>query len=259
MRKLLFFIAGLVVVLPSFSVSYTSRGSGNTVATSRSLMASTPFSDTTVSYSGEVEEDDTDQYEAAKELCLANNIGIGNTFVWASRYSNSASYNSLIEDVENPENNTCFVRVEVTSADPGVDLSFVDPAYFEMGQNLTCGDWTDKEKIQEEVLDAKKKGRGWAIAGASVGGAALGVGAMELFGNKAIGGKVMGQKGMEEREKLISQLLTLKNKDATAYNSLISDIKQLNTACNNIPDTYSNKPNACAVDYASLLSELGEK
>ena len=47
----------------------------------------------------------TNNREKEKQACISNNIGVGNTFVWASRYSNTANYATMVEDVENPENN----------------------------------------------------------------------------------------------------------------------------------------------------------
>ena len=72
-----------------------------------------------------------DMREKERAACMQNNIGVGNTFVWASRYSDISGYTTMIEDVENPENNTCFVRVDVKSTDPKIDLSDIPGKYFE--------------------------------------------------------------------------------------------------------------------------------
>ena len=139
----------------------------------------------------EPEKPAVDTREKERTACISNNIGIGNTFVWASRYSDLNNYATMVEDVENPENNTCFVLVGLRSTDSRIDLSDIPSKYFEMGRDITCGAWADEGKIEQRILDAKKKGRTWATVGGAVGGAALGVGAMELFGNRLIGNDVM--------------------------------------------------------------------
>ena len=169
--------------------------------------------------------------QAEKEACLANNLATGNTFVWASVYSNASDYSSMVEDVMNPGNNACYVRVNLTSSDSSVDLSDMPVRYFKMDKTVTCGQWVEEATLQERVLESKKKGRAWAIAGAAVGGAALGVGAMELFGNKLIGGKVEGQAALTGTELLCSQLKVLKEKDSEKYQTLMDFIKKLQPAC----------------------------
>ncbi|MBO7508755.1 MAG: hypothetical protein J6T57_00565 [Alphaproteobacteria bacterium] len=186
-----------------------------------------------------------DKREKERAACLQNNIGVGNTFVWASRYSNINDYSTMIEDVENPENNTCFVLVSLKSADSRIDLSDIRSQYYEMGRNITCGAWADEAKIEQRILDAKKKGRTWATIGGAVGGAALGVGSMELFGNKLIGGAVEGQKGLQGNELLRSQLLVLKEKDKTSYDAFIKDLKALRDAC-------ANNTDAKCTEYSGL-------
>lgn len=186
-----------------------------------------------------------DRREKEKAACIQNNIGVGNTFVWASRYSNINDYSTMIEDVENPENNTCFVLVSLKSADSRIDLSDIRSQYYEMGRNITCGAWADEAKIEQRILDAKKKGRTWATIGGAVGGAALGVGSMELFGNKLIGGAVEGQKGLQGNELLRSQLLVLKEKDKTSYDAFIKDLKALRDAC-------ANNTDAKCTEYSGL-------
>lgn len=135
-----------------------------------------------------------DMREKEKAACINNNIGIGNTFVWASRYSNTNNYASMVEDVENPENNICFVKVELKSSDSKISVADVPSQYFEMGRDITCGAWADEGVLRQRILDAKKTARTWGTVGGAVGGAGVGVGMMELFGNKLIGGKVEGQK-----------------------------------------------------------------
>lgn len=174
-------------------------------------------------------ESTKDMREAERNACINNNIGIGNTFVWASRYSDTSNYNSMVEDTEHPENNVCFVRVELKSDDSSrVSVSDVPAKYFMWGENIECGSWADAKEIEQRILDARKGARVGGIVAASVGGAGIGVGAMELFGNKLIGGKVQGQKADEQ----------------TIYNSYLKDL------ANNNPDEYDR-----VVEALKIVSE----
>lgn len=209
----------------------------------------------------EMKPAEKDMREREKRACLQNNIGIGNTFVWASRYSNLGSYSTMIEDVEEPENNTCFVKVELKSDDPKISVADVPSKYFEMGRDITCGEWADYDNLKSRILDAKKSARTWATVGGAVGGAAIGVGAMELFGNKLIGGKVMGQKDLEGLELLESQLAVLKKDNEVDYNRFIEHLGNLKCACDDSkwPDT-SKKPAACTeYEYAFVLPGVNNK
>ena len=174
--------------------------------------------------------DKVDMREDERNACNANNVGVGNTFVWASRYSDTNNYATMIEDTESPENNTCFVRVELKSRDPKVDVSGFESKYYEMGKNITCGEWLDEEEMRQTILDAKKSKRAWATVGGTVGGAAVGVGAMELFGNKLIGGKVEGQKDKRltdaDRRRIVYANMTSEEK-----NILKTKIAEIKTAC----------------------------
>jgi len=172
-----------------------------------------------------------DKREKEKLACLSNNIGVGNTFVWASRYSNVNDYATMVEDVENPENNTCFVRVELKSNDPKINVDDVIVKYHEFGKTITCGQWADYDVLKARILDAKKSARTWATVGGVVGGAGVGVGAMELFGNKLIGGKVEGQKSLSDGELLYSQLLVMEKENQTEYNEFISMLTELKKDC----------------------------
>ena len=197
-----------------------------------------------------------DRREKEKAACLQNNIGVGNTFVWASRYSNINDYSTMIEDVENPENNTCFVRVTLKSSDSRFDLSDIPGQYYEMGRNITCGAWADADKIEKRILDAKKNARTWATVGGAVGGAALGVGSMELFGNSLIGGKVQGQKNknLTENEVYRSQLLVMKKGGSAQYNEAIDYLRTLKTECDGWQGADADKPQPCKTyDYDYLL------
>ena len=181
----------------------------------------------------------------AKTRCLQNNAGVGDVFVWASRYSKTQSYSSMIEDVYEPENNTCFVKVSLDSDDPAVNLSDMPHKYVIMGKNMICGDWVEESVIEERVLAAKKKGRVWASVGAAVGGAAVGVGAMELFGNKLIGGAVEGQAALTGSDLLCSQLKTLKETDQSRYNSIIQEVNILKDSCAKANWQTKQKPEEC--------------
>ena len=199
-----------------------------------------------------------DKREKEKAACMANNIGIGNTFVWASRFGNSSNYASLIEDTENPENNICFVRVELKSSDARINVSDIAPVYYEMGRNITCGSWTDESKMQTRILEAKKTGRTWGTVAAVVGGAGLGVGAMELFGNKAIGGKVEGQADLSPYEKLRSQLIVLKKEDNARYSQFRAYLENLKRECESSvwsePGAPSRPAECTTYQYDALLS-----
>lgn len=200
-----------------------------------------------------------DMREKEKNACINNNIGIGNTFVWASRYSNRDNYATMVEDTENPENNTCFVRVEVKSTDNRVSTSDIPAKYFEWGQNITCGAWADEGTLKQRILDAKKTARTWATVGGAVGGAGVGVGIMELFGNKLIGGKVQGQKNMiDDKQKLLkSQLLTLKEKNPTQYKEFKDNLGSLVEECNKDIWTDDNQPEACKeYDFEGILNAM---
>lgn len=158
-----------------------------------------------------------DMREAERNACINNNIGVGNTFVWASRYSNTNDYASMTEDVTNPQNNVCFVRVELKSDDSRVSVSDVPAKYFMWGENIECGSWANETEMEKRILDAKKGARIGGIVASTVGGAAVGVGAMELFGNRLIDGKVMGQKSnkLTRAELYASQIKFLQNRGST--------------------------------------------
>ena len=200
-----------------------------------------------------------DMREKERDACIRNNIGVGNTFVWASRYSDAGNYTTMIEDIENPDNNICFVRVDLKSSDSRIDLGGFPGKYFEMGQNIACGSWVDEGKVEQQILNAKKKGRTLATIGGAVGGAAMGVGAMELFGNKLIDGAVQGQKAernLTQNELLRSQLLVLKSENKAEFDSIMKDLAELSDMC--AEDKWVNqRPQECnEIDYAYLLANV---
>lgn len=197
----------------------------------------------------EVKPDDTpdeqpeiDMREKERAACINNNIGIGNTFVWASRYSDINNYATMVEDVEQPENNTCFVLVDLKSADSRIDLSGFKGKYFEMGRDITCGSWVDENDIEKRILDAKKKNRTLATIGGAVGGAALGVGSMELFGNRLIGGAVMGQKAGTTEEQFKVYVSNLPDAERT---QLVQSFKEMYETCESWQSAYGDKPTEC--------------
>ncbi|MBE6460771.1 MAG: hypothetical protein E7007_02585 [Alphaproteobacteria bacterium] len=214
----------------------------NTPSESIKPIASTPIA--------EAPDPELEQIMKYRNVCLSNNIGIGNTFVWAARDSNISNYTYMTEDLENQKNNTCFVRVDISSYDPRIDVSDIGSKYFEMGQNITCGSWVDEKMLEKRILDAKKSGRTWATVGGAVGSAAVGVGTMELFGNKLIGGKVMGQKALEGQELLRSQVLALKKNNQSEYNRIINALDDLENVCNDksLWNTDSDRPQDCNPD-----------
>jgi hypothetical protein len=198
-----------------------------------------------------------DKRDKEKQACINNNIGAGNTFVWASRYSNTNNYVSMVEDLENPENNVCFVRVELKSSDSKVSVSDIPAVYYEMGRTITCGTWADAKKLEDRILDSKKSARTWGTVAGVVGGAGLGVGAMELFGNKLIGGSVEGQKGLSADELLRSQLLVMKQNKDPKYDEYRRSLQALKDACNDkvwMDASAEEKPSGCGtISYDALL------
>lgn len=199
----------------------------------------------------------TDNREKEKLACISNNIGIGNTFVWASRYSNTNDYATMVEDVENPENNVCFVLVEVKSNDPKISVSDVPGKYFVMGNDITCGDWADVDTLRQRILDAKKSVRTWATVGGVVGGAGIGVGAMELFGNRWIGGAVEGQAAMDDGQLLLSQLLVMRDSGDPEYDDFVENLTVLQQECNSDVWMVGGKPAECdKFDYEFILNGL---
>jgi len=198
--------------------------------------------------------------EKERLACVSNNIGVGNTFVWASRLSNTGSYSTMVEDTENPDNNVCYVRVEIKSNDQRINVSDMQGQYFPMGTNITCGSWLDEKKLEQRILDGKKTARTWATVGGGVAGAAVGVGSMELFGNKLIGGAVQGQKDLEGTKLLRSQLLVLKKDNKSEYNKIISELKTIKAECDAATSKEGEAKTLCEkYDYDELISTENAK
>ena len=200
-------------------------------------------------------EPEVDNRDAERVACLSNNVGMDATFVWASKFSNTASYATMVEDVEHPENNVCFAHVKIASSDAGINLSDFDSKYFPVDEVVTCGSWINKEKLENRILEAKKTARTLATIGGAVGGAGIGVGAMELFGNELIGGAVQGQKALDGDELFISQLKVLRDDDKTKYESIKKTLKQLKELCDANPSISDCK----TVKYNNILTAVGEK
>jgi len=197
-----------------------------------------------------------------RKACLKNNIGIGNTFVWASKNSNTSNYAGMVEDTENPENNVCFVLVGMRSEDPNISTVDIQPQYFEWGQNITCGNWVDEGKMKDRILDAKKKTRTLATIAGTVGGAGVGFGAMELYGNQLLENAgvhgVMGQKAYAPYsvDWYYAQANALKEKNETLYNDFVDLAGKVAEACK----VATNKPTECTQDdKIKGILELCEK
>ena len=267
MNKFFSLIAILAVSMSVADAAPAGRGraSKSSQMESRAAVTKKSVDSTVVSEPTVVEEkvEDTapevevkkDMREREKAACIQNNVGVGATFVWASRYSNTASYNSMVEDTEFPENNVCFVKVGMKSNDARVDVSDIPTKYFVMGENITCGGWTDAEVLKQRILDAKKKGRTWATVGGVVGGAGVGVGAMELFGNKLIDGAVEGQADMEGTELLCSQMKVLKQEKSSKYNDIVDALNEIKKYCDDASLwTTTAQPEECkSYDYKTLV------
>ncbi len=200
------------------------------------------------------DEEVVDMREAERNACINNNIGIGNTFVWASKYSNTSDYASMVEDVEHPENNVCFVRVELNSTNESrIKVSDIEPKYFMWGEPIVCGSWVSKKKMEDRILEARKGARIGGIVATTVAGVGLGVGAMELFGNDLIGGKVMGQKSSSVKKETLykNELLALKKKDKVKFDEYNENLKQISEYCKDRSD------DDCSL-YTDLYKEINK-
>lgn len=199
------------------------------------------------------EEETKDMREEERNACINNNIGVGNTFVWASRNSDTSDYANMVEDVENPENNVCFVKVELKSDDESrVKVSDIAPKYFMWGEAIECGSWADAKEMEQRILDARKGARIGGIVASTVGGAGLGVGAMELIGNTSIKGW-KGQKELEGTELYRSQILSLQNskkaEDQAKAADIIASLKVIKEAKNQMSDE-------AYAQYEALIEEF---
>jgi len=193
--------------------------------------------------------------DAERMACVRNNIGMNNTFVWAARDSNTSSYATMVEDVEHPENNVCFVLVGMRSQDSRINVSDIQPQYFEWGENITCGSWVDEAKMEARILDAKKTARTLGTIGGAVGGAGIGVGAMELFGNKLLANagvkSVGGQEELSGVNLIASQAAVFKEKHSTDYDYFLTLVGELKEFCGKSEN--EENENCRDVKYANLI------
>lgn len=237
-----------VMSAPRYTASIKSLGMSNSKTTAEVVVPveTEPVEEETV-----VEEPEIDMRDAERNACINNNIGMGNTFVWASKFSDTSNYANMVEDAEHPENNVCFVRVELKSTNESrIKVNDIEPKYFMWDETIKCGSWVSKKKMEERILDAKKGARIGGIVASTVGGVGLGVGAMELFGNKLIGGKVEGQKSAK-KETLYKN--ALKKKTGSDLEQYKTDLKLLADAC----DSGQWSSDNCSL-YKDLLAEISK-
>ncbi|MBR3510632.1 MAG: hypothetical protein IKN73_01055 [Alphaproteobacteria bacterium] len=207
------------------------------------------------------EEEQKDMREAERNACLNNNIGIGNTFVWASKYSDVSNYALMKEDIKNPENNVCFVRVELKSNDESrISVSDIEPKYFMWGEDIECGSWVNEKEMERRILEARKGARIGGIVASTVGGLGLGVGVMEAFGNKMFdkvsGGKLEGQRSKylsegDTKTFYIKQMENLKETNPAKYEEYIGYIRSIKDNLN----SYQSSKNYEV--YKILVDEYG--
>jgi hypothetical protein len=202
----------MIMSAPRYTASINQLNAGSKVVNSGTVVT--------------IEEEKKDMREAERNACINNNIGIGNTFVWASRNSDTSDYANMVEDVEKPENNVCFVNVELKSDDESrVKVSDIAPKYFMWGEAIECGSWADAKEMEKRILDERKGARIGGIVASTVGGAGLGVGVMELIGNNAIK-DWKGQKGLEGADLYKSEILSLENSNKEADKQKAVKIRQ---------------------------------
>ncbi|MBR4891828.1 MAG: hypothetical protein IKZ34_01435, partial [Alphaproteobacteria bacterium] len=131
------------------SVAYRAFGAASAHKTSSATQSANTSIQKTDSVTQQADSAISETVNAEKEACLANNLATGNTFVYASINSNTSNYASMVEDVVNPGNNACYVRVNLTSSDSSVDLSDMPVRYFKMDKTVTCGQWVEEATLQE--------------------------------------------------------------------------------------------------------------
>lgn len=177
----------------------------------------------------------TQEINRRRDACLLRAAGNFDTFVWASRDSDVGSYRLMVEDIENPENNTCFVKVSVRNTDERVDTHDIADRYFKMGERAICGNWLAEEDLEKRVLDATKTKRVLGAVATSLVGAGVGVGisetAMAIAAKNGGDSKVLGQAALDETELLISQIKELERKDIAEYNRVMNAMKVLDETC----------------------------
>jgi hypothetical protein len=152
--------------------------------------------DTTPSATAGISDADLADAQAAKDKCLANNVGMGGVFIWANKDARNApnylttgipSVAMLTEDVSNPANNTCFVRVELASTQSGVNLAGMPYAYFAENDTVTCGSWVSKSAVEEKILAASSTSRTLGTIGGAVAGAGIGFMGTDFIAANTVG------------------------------------------------------------------------
>ena len=236
--------AAVPTVAPSISVSVTGDNANF------SLTIGTPAGAIAASGGGTAAVAGMDELatDTQRDICVSNNIGLNNTFVWAAQNSATNSYATMIEDVTNPENNACFARVDIGHKNKDVSVKGLDSRYFKMGNSVVCGSWLNRDMLEKNVLDGLKQNRTFGTVAAVVGGMGVGVGVMEAFGNRLIGGKVLGQKALEGQAQILSLLAVLKKDSVVEYQHVVDAIKSLNKACKETWADSKCKPDACDAD-----------
>lgn len=209
-------------------------------------------------------EESLTEINARRDACLLRAGQAAGTFVWASRNSNTDNYASMVEDVTNPANNVCFVKVSVQNSDDHVDTHDIPSRYFAMGQSVTCGNWLNVEDLKARVLDAGKSRRVWGSVATSLAGAGVGVGvsegAMAIAAKQGSNSSLLGQKALEEKELLISQIKKLKQDNIAEYNRVINALMVLDETCDK--EWECDKPVECDENknpFRKLYGQLGDK
>ncbi|MCQ2581393.1 MAG: hypothetical protein MJ170_00215 [Alphaproteobacteria bacterium] len=274
MKKIVYLLIGCLVALPAFGAEYRGRAvqnaarqmTGSVRMQGTSIMSASSAVPMNPSVTGinpitqaeSVMPVPKDMREKERTACLNNNIGVGNTFVWASKYSDTSNYATMVEDTDNPENNVCFVKVDLKSDDSRISVSDVPSKYFEWGKTITCGSWANADTMRARILDAKKSARVWGTIGGAVGGAGIGVGAMELFGNRLLAKNeklsgLEGQKNLDGVDLLYSQVKALGIKSNEEYQTIINKLQQLKKGCDSMT---GEKPAPCTSDYYKLAEKF---
>jgi hypothetical protein len=184
--------------------------------------------------------------EVLKTKCTANNAGMGGTFIWASKDARNVpnyavngiqNVGHLVEDAANPANNTCFVRVELSSSQSGVNLSSIPYAYFAENDTISCGSWASKSAVEEKILAASSTSRTLGTIGGALGGAAIGfVGSDYAFANTFGNEKdsawhhqghlddASKKEGADRRALICSNLVWAKNHDEKNFPNMNRDL-----------------------------------
>lgn len=198
-------------------------------------------------------EKSMEEIEAEKRACINSNVGIGNSFVWAAKDSDVSNYMSMMEDYENPANNTCFVLVEMRSDNPRVSVDDIYGKYFQWGQEVECGSWADYETMKSRILDASKKKRVGAAIATTLGGMGLGVGiseaAMTIAANNRGDSKVQGQLALSGEEFVIAKIKEMQKENTSRYGDFVKKLKDLKSYCTSKIDNEAYQTVCNEYDY----------